>query len=162
MSTERRENARIALILRASRNMLGMTLKQLGDVIDAAPSSIGKWENNELGMRATTYLRLINYLNSKGIEIDINEDDLEDEVVFRVKSSFLDAVSSNQQDKELFFAKRTADSDISRIRAALAVEAKKSREARKVKKAQDRFVFPDGEPTDADENSDPDRNKVEK
>lgn len=78
MSKEKRENAKIAIALKAARSILGLNLKQMAEVLDVAPSSIGKWENNELGMRATTYMKLIKYLEKQGISFDIRDGEAED------------------------------------------------------------------------------------
>jgi transcriptional regulator with XRE-family HTH domain len=93
MSSEYRENRKIALSIRAVRSLLGLNLRQLADVLGVAPSTIGKWESNDLTLKATTYMKLVRYLETRGVALDLLDEPSGaegDEIVIRIKRKCVD------------------------------------------------------------------------
>jgi len=86
--TKDRENKKIALSIRSARSIIGLTLRELAGVLGVAASTIGKWESNDLTLKATTYMKLVRYLESQGVYIELLDEpasDESDEIVIRIK-----------------------------------------------------------------------------
>jgi len=75
MSTVQKGDLKIALIIRTARSVMGWSLKDLATKLGVGTSTVGKWENCELTMKATTYLYLIKILETDGFNFDFLEDD---------------------------------------------------------------------------------------
>lgn len=102
MSSEDRENAKISLLLRASRSMLGMNLKDFADVMGTSSATAGKWETADLTLKATTYMKLSRFLNDQGIEFDFIDDPESMqgiELVIKAKTALLDRELESNQSK---------------------------------------------------------------
>lgn len=90
MSNENRDNAKIVIVLRTARSALKLNLKEMGGILEIAPSTVGKLETGDLLMKAATYMRLQRYIEQKGIAVKFGEGD-SDEVLISFKSNFIDA-----------------------------------------------------------------------
>jgi transcriptional regulator with XRE-family HTH domain len=74
VSTQIRENLKISLAIKGARNILGMSLKELGAYCDVSPVTVGKWEANELPVKVVTFMKLNKLFNENGIYIDVEGD----------------------------------------------------------------------------------------
>lgn len=91
------DDFKIALLLRGTRNLLGWNLKEMGDCLEVAPSTVGKWENNDLTLKASTFIKLLSLLEKEGISIDLSNE--KSELVIRVKPEFVKRVATNKHSK---------------------------------------------------------------
>jgi transcriptional regulator with XRE-family HTH domain len=85
MSTneEKIDDFKISLLLRAARSILGWSLKDIATLLDVGASTVGKWENNELTLKAATYIKLLKILEKEGVFLELcNESG---EVEIRIK-----------------------------------------------------------------------------
>ena len=89
MSTEDSDNFRISLMIRSARSILGLSLKELADTLDVGASTIGKWENNELTIKASTFMIMNKYFESQGIYFDMLSDG---ELIIKVKPVLVESL----------------------------------------------------------------------
>ena len=89
MSTEDSDNFRISLMIRSARSILGLSLKELADTLDVGASTIGKWENNELTIKASTFMKMNKYFESQGIYFDMLSDG---ELIIKVKTVLVESL----------------------------------------------------------------------
>lgn len=89
MSTEDSDNFRISLMIRSARSILGLSLKELADTLDVGASTIGKWENNELTIKASTFMKMNKYFESQGIYFDMLSDG---ELIIKVKPVLVESL----------------------------------------------------------------------
>lgn len=64
MSTVNYESVKIALAIKASRTLLGMSLKDVASHCGVSAVTVGKWEANELPLKVIMFLKLIKFLTS--------------------------------------------------------------------------------------------------
>ena len=89
MSTEDSDNFRISLMIRSARSILGLSLKELADTLGVGASTIGKWENNELTIKASTFMKMNKYFESQGIYFDMLSDG---ELIIKVKPVLVESL----------------------------------------------------------------------
>lgn len=77
------DDFKIALLLRAARSILGWSLKDLAEKLEVGASTVGKWENNELTLKASVYIKLLKIMEKEGVLLDLSNDSGELEI--RVK-----------------------------------------------------------------------------
>jgi transcriptional regulator with XRE-family HTH domain len=94
MSTEDSDNFRISLMIRSARSILGLSLKELADTLDVGASTIGKWENNELTLKASTFMKMNKYFESQGIYFDML---LNGELIIKVKPVLVESLMSKKK-----------------------------------------------------------------
>ena len=106
MSNEKRDNIKIALLLRVVRSALGLNLKEMAEVLGVGASTVGKFESNDLSMKAVTYMKFNEFLRVQGITVELVQDkkgSSEDEVVVRFQKQFisnLEAMPSKPERKK--------------------------------------------------------------
>ena len=94
MSTEDADNLRISLMIRSARSILGLSLKELADTLDVGASTIGKWENNELTLKASTFMKMNKYFESQGIYFDMLSDG---ELIIKVKPVLIEKLMNKKK-----------------------------------------------------------------
>ena len=94
MSTEDGDNLRISLMIRSARSILGLSLKELADTLDVGASTIGKWENNELTLKASTFMKMNKYFESQGIYFDMLSDG---ELIIKVKPVLIEKLMNKKK-----------------------------------------------------------------
>jgi transcriptional regulator with XRE-family HTH domain len=71
INQEKIDDFKIALLLRSARSILGWSLKDVADLLGVGASTVGKWESMQLSLKATTYIKLLKILSSKGLSINL-------------------------------------------------------------------------------------------
>ena len=76
-------------MIRSARSILGLSLKELADTLGVGASTIGKWENNELTIKASTFMKMNKYFESQGIYFDMLSDG---ELIIKVKPVLVESL----------------------------------------------------------------------
>lgn len=72
MSTIDEENLKLAVLLRAARNILGLSLKDVGEQLGVTSAGAGKWESGVSPIKASVFNQLEKFYRYHGIEMEIN------------------------------------------------------------------------------------------
>ena len=73
MSTIDKENLKHAVMLRAARNMLGLSLKQVGEQLSVTSAGAGKWENGLSPIKASVFNQLAKFYRYNGVIMKFDE-----------------------------------------------------------------------------------------
>jgi transcriptional regulator with XRE-family HTH domain len=71
LSTASEENLRLALMLRAARNVLGLSLKQVGEQLGVTSAGAGKWESGISPIKASVFNQLDKFYRYHGVMMEI-------------------------------------------------------------------------------------------
>lgn len=91
------DDLKIALLVRAVRNMMGWNLKELGQHLDVAPSTVGKWESGDLTLKASTYIKLMNLLDKEGFSFELTNQ--KSELVIKVSPETVKRLAAKPKKK---------------------------------------------------------------
>lgn len=72
MSTTKEENLKLALALRAARNILNLSLKQVGEQLGVTSAGVGKWESGLSPIKASVFNQLEKFYRYHGVLISID------------------------------------------------------------------------------------------
>ncbi|WP_173270386.1 helix-turn-helix domain-containing protein [Thiosulfatimonas sediminis] len=86
------EDLRPAILLRAARNIFNMSLKELGQQVDVSAVAVGKWENGDAMIKASTFNALQKFFRENGIKLSTDQ---EGEAVIYVTQEAIDRVTQN-------------------------------------------------------------------
>lgn len=92
-----REDLKNAVLLRAARNVLNLSLKQVSEQIDVSSTAVGKWENCDATPKNSTYSALQKFFKANGVVMDIEEG----EAVIRIKEEALARIEANPKKPEI-------------------------------------------------------------
>jgi len=92
-----REDLKNAVLLRAARNVLNLSLKQVSEQIDVSSTAVGKWENCDATPKNSTYSALQKFFKANGVVMDVEEG----EAVIRIKEEALDRIEANPKKPEI-------------------------------------------------------------
>jgi transcriptional regulator with XRE-family HTH domain len=101
MSTfnEKIDDFKISLLLRAARSILGWSLKDIADKLEVGASTVGKWENNELSLKASTYIKFLKLIEKEGVLLELCND--YGEVEIRIKPETIARLSAKPKKPSL-------------------------------------------------------------
>lgn len=73
---EKIDELKISLMIKLVRHSLGLSLKDMGTYLGVGASTVGKWENMELSIKAASLLRLQRLIANAGIDCTLHDEDL--------------------------------------------------------------------------------------
>jgi predicted transcriptional regulator len=87
------ENIKIAVAIKAARNILDMSVKEVATYCGVAGSTVSKWEDNGLQVRMATFMQLNKLFSGNGVHIDIYDNSVnirvEDEGLKKIEKYLL-------------------------------------------------------------------------
>lgn len=98
MSTVDEENVKRAVLLRAARNMLGLSLKQVGEQVGVTSAGAGKWETGLSPIKPQTFNQLEVFYRYHGVIMEL---DAEGRPLVRLSEKGLDLLKENPKKPEI-------------------------------------------------------------
>lgn len=101
---------KFSLLLRAARSTLSLSLKDVAEQVDVSPVAVGKWENNDVLIKASIFSALQKFYKANGVIIELND---KDEPTLRITDEGVEQIGQNPKRPHIKSLKQIYEDEMS-------------------------------------------------